>query len=111
MLPLNNGVLTITNAGHTTTFNGTIGDGGGNNLTTINVGTGTAILNGLVVKATNTHLTHANSVLQLGNGTVVTGAIDNTQGAVNGTLTFLGAGDVTGAAGGAGLTALATVSF
>ncbi|WP_316353204.1 beta strand repeat-containing protein [Candidatus Trichorickettsia mobilis] len=113
------GILTITNDGNTTTFNGTIGAGVGS-LAAINIGapgaaaSNTAILKGTAIKATTITLhadlaaaggPHASTLtLDSTNGAqTVTGAIDATAATNGGTsvLNFIGANGttVTGAIG------------
>ncbi|WP_096400296.1 autotransporter outer membrane beta-barrel domain-containing protein [Rickettsia japonica] len=84
----NNGIATFTG---NSTVTGNIGNT--NALATINVGAGTATLEGAVIKATTTKLTNAASVLTLTNANaVLTGEIDNTTGGDNvGVLNLNGA--------------------
>ncbi|WP_375332012.1 autotransporter domain-containing protein [Candidatus Tisiphia endosymbiont of Temnostethus pusillus] len=101
------GVLTFTTGG-------TVGQIGANgaSLAAVNIGAGAVTLGGNVW-AENTNLTDIASVLNLAAGTTITGNVVNTTGANNkGTLTFKGAGGVTGTIGAAGANnALAAVNI
>ncbi|BDU59910.1 hypothetical protein FLA4_03200 [Candidatus Rickettsia kotlanii] len=84
--------------------------GNTHSLATINIGAGTATLDGAVIKATTTKLTNAESAVKFTNPVVVTGAIDNTTGnANNGVAKFAGDSTVTGDIG--NTNSLATISI
>ncbi|WP_425363786.1 autotransporter outer membrane beta-barrel domain-containing protein [Candidatus Tisiphia endosymbiont of Hybos culiciformis] len=91
-----NGVLTFEGAGVVT---GNIG-ANGTALLAVNIGDGEVHLQGNVY-ATNTNLTHADSVLKLAATKKITGAI-TTANNNQGTLIFEGAGEVTGNIGAVG---------
>ncbi|WP_342259751.1 autotransporter domain-containing protein [Candidatus Tisiphia endosymbiont of Metellina segmentata] len=90
---------------------GTVGQIGANgaSLAAVNIGAEAVTLGGNVW-ATNTNLTDVASVLNLAAGTTINGAVLNTNAVANkGTLTFKGAGGVTGTIG--ATNALAEVNF
>ncbi|MCZ6886844.1 MAG: autotransporter outer membrane beta-barrel domain-containing protein [Rickettsia endosymbiont of Ixodes persulcatus] len=99
----NNGVVTFNGA---STVTGNIGNTAA--FATMNVGAGLVQLEGGVVKANAINLTDNASALTFTNPVIVTGAIDNTDNANNGVVTFTSNSTVTGSIG--NTAALATVN-